>query len=159
MRATYLVDRRWCAGITTLRQPVELPIGFGPRPSLSLFLYNEDGGQAIARPYLDGPPVLGKKGPSPPADHSSMNGETGHPAPLGHLFPRRFTTIVSWGDRTPSRRRVKPLERTPLVATVVSANLSSGYRAAVEFAVVDNERIDFRAVLSRTAELLPLFTA
>jgi len=72
MRATYLVDRRWCAGITTLRQPVELPIGFGPRPSLSLFLYNEDGGQAIARPYLDGPPVLGKKGPSPPADHSSM---------------------------------------------------------------------------------------
>src|SRR5262245_5574744 len=37
MRATYLVDARWCAGIITLRQPVELPIGFGPRPSLSLF--------------------------------------------------------------------------------------------------------------------------
>ena len=72
MRATYLVDGRWCAGITTLRQPVELPEGFGPRPSLSLFLYNEDGGQAIARPYLDGPPAAGKKGPSLPADHSAM---------------------------------------------------------------------------------------
>lgn len=41
MRVTYLVDGRWSAGITTLRQPVELPAGFGPRPSLSLFLYNE----------------------------------------------------------------------------------------------------------------------
>lgn len=72
MRATYLVDGRWCGGITTLRQPVELPIGFGPRPSLSLFLYNENGGQAIARAYLDGQPVAGKMGPSPPADHSKM---------------------------------------------------------------------------------------
>lgn len=72
MRATYLIDGRWSAGITTLRQPVELPIGFGPRPSLSLFLYNEDGGQAIARPYLDGPPVAGKKGLSTPADHAGM---------------------------------------------------------------------------------------
>ena len=72
MRATYLVDSRWCAGITTLRQPVELPQGFGPRPSLSLFLYNENGDQAIARPYLDGPPVLGPRGSSPLADHRAM---------------------------------------------------------------------------------------
>lgn len=72
MRATYMVDSRWCAGITTLRQPVELPHGFGPRPSLSLFLYNEDGGQAIARPYLDGPPAAGPRGASPPADHAEM---------------------------------------------------------------------------------------
>jgi hypothetical protein len=72
MRTTCLVDSRWCAGITTLRQPVELPVGFGPRPSLSLFMYNEDGGQAIARPYLDGPPAPGPRGPSPPADHQAM---------------------------------------------------------------------------------------
>lgn len=72
MRVTYLVDGRWCAGITTLRQPVDLPAHFGPRPSLSLFLYNEDGDQAIARPYLDGLPATGKKGASPPADHSAM---------------------------------------------------------------------------------------
>lgn len=51
---TYLVEERWTAGICTLRQPVSLPDGFGPRPSMSFFLYNQDGRQAIARPYLDG---------------------------------------------------------------------------------------------------------
>ena len=29
MRCTYLVDRRWVASMLTLRQPVELPHGFG----------------------------------------------------------------------------------------------------------------------------------
>lgn len=72
MRVTYLVEDRWCAGIVTLRQPVMLPDGFGPRPSLSFFLYNEDGQQAIARPYLDGPPAAGPRGPSPINDHSDM---------------------------------------------------------------------------------------
>jgi hypothetical protein len=72
MRATYLIDNRWCAGIITLRQPVELPKGFGPRPSLSLFLYNEDGSQAIARPHLDGPPPAALRGEFPPADHPDM---------------------------------------------------------------------------------------
>ena len=51
---TYLVEEQWVAGIMNLRQPVELPTGFGPRPSMSFFLYNQDGTQAIARPYLDG---------------------------------------------------------------------------------------------------------
>jgi hypothetical protein len=72
MRATYLVDGRWGAGIITLRQPVALPDQFGPRPSLSLFLYNEDGSQAIARPHLDGPPADAPHGPSPPGDHHRM---------------------------------------------------------------------------------------
>jgi len=53
-RITYLVDGHWVAGIINLRQPVALPDGFGPRPSMSFFLYNQDGSQAIARPYLDG---------------------------------------------------------------------------------------------------------
>ncbi len=52
-KATYLVDERWVAGIMTMRQPVELPDGFGQPPSMSFFMYNEDGRQAIARPYLD----------------------------------------------------------------------------------------------------------
>ncbi len=72
MRATYLIDDRWAAGALSLRQPVELPASFGPRASLSLFLYNEDGSQAIARPYLEGAPVAGPRGPSPPADHTQM---------------------------------------------------------------------------------------
>jgi len=72
MRVTYLIEARWCAGILTLRQPVELPHGFGPRPSLSLFLYNENGEQAIARPFLDGPPAVGEFGPALPGDHRAI---------------------------------------------------------------------------------------
>lgn len=72
MRCTFLIDERWAAGVLTLRQPVALPDGFGPRPSLSLFLYNENGDQAIARPFLDGPPQLGSRCASPPADHADM---------------------------------------------------------------------------------------
>lgn len=72
MRATYLIDDRWVAGILTLRQPVTLPDRFGDKPSLSLFLYNENGQQAIARPFLEGAPSRAAPGPSPPADHSQM---------------------------------------------------------------------------------------
>lgn len=71
-RVTYLLDDRWSAGIMTLRQPVALPEGFGPRPSMSFFLYNQDGQQAIARPYLDGLPAGGAPGPSPLDDHGDM---------------------------------------------------------------------------------------
>ncbi len=71
-RVTYLLDDRWSAGIMTLRQPVSLPDGFGPRPSMSFFLYNQDGQQAIARPYLDGAPPAGVPGLSPLDDHSDM---------------------------------------------------------------------------------------
>ena len=62
---TYLIEGRWVAGIMSLRQPVSLPNGFGQRPSMSFFLYNQNGQQAIARPYLDGPPALGVPGASP----------------------------------------------------------------------------------------------
>ena len=36
---TYLLRDRWVAGIMSLRQPIELPGGFGPRASMSFFLY------------------------------------------------------------------------------------------------------------------------
>ncbi len=51
--AAYLIDGRWVSAVMTLRQPVTLPDRFGERASMSFFLYNEDGSQAIARPYLD----------------------------------------------------------------------------------------------------------
>jgi len=70
--ATYLIDDRWVAGIMTLRQPISLPDGFGPRPSMSFFMYNEDGQQAIARPFLDGGPIEGEIGPAPLDDRSDM---------------------------------------------------------------------------------------
>jgi hypothetical protein len=71
-RVTYLLDDRWAAGIMTLRMPINPPEGFGPRPSMSFFLYNQDGGQAIARPYLDGVPAPGTTGASPVDDHRDM---------------------------------------------------------------------------------------
>jgi hypothetical protein len=63
---TYLIDNRWAAGIMTWRQPVNpsnVATEFGP-PSMSYFLYNQDGTQGIARPYLDGRKVAGAIGPS-----------------------------------------------------------------------------------------------
>lgn len=71
-RQTLLIEDRWAAGIMTLRMPVELPEGFGPRPSMSFFLYNQDASQAIARPYLDGQPATGNRGPAPLDDTSDM---------------------------------------------------------------------------------------
>jgi hypothetical protein len=71
-RVTYLLGNQWVAGIINLRQPISLPDGFGARPSMSFFLYNQDGGQAIARPHLDGRPASGKPGTAPLDDHSAM---------------------------------------------------------------------------------------
>ena len=65
-RATYLVEDRWCAGIMTLRQPISLPDAFGPRASMSFFMYNQDGQQAIARPHLDSMPRSSGHGGTPP---------------------------------------------------------------------------------------------
>jgi hypothetical protein len=71
-RVTYLVDDRWTAGIMSQRMPIAGETGFGPRASMSFFMYNQDGQQAIARPYLDGIPATGTPWPSPPADHGDM---------------------------------------------------------------------------------------
>lgn len=71
-RVNYLIENRWAAFIMTLRQPVNLPDGFGPRPSMSFFMYNQNGQQAIARPYLDGVTPSAELGPSPLDDHSDM---------------------------------------------------------------------------------------
>jgi hypothetical protein len=71
-RITYLVKDSWVAGIMNLRMPITPPEGFGARPSMSFFMYNQNGRQAIARPFLDGTPNSGKPGPSPVDDHSAM---------------------------------------------------------------------------------------
>lgn len=61
---TYLIDGHWSAGVMSLRQPITVPFGFGARPSMSFFLYNQDGQQAIARPFLDGGLANGAPGVS-----------------------------------------------------------------------------------------------
>ena len=71
-RVTYLVEDRWAAGVMSLRQPIQPPHGFGPRPSMSFFMYNQNGRQAIARPYLDGVVASGKPGSSPIGDYTEM---------------------------------------------------------------------------------------
>lgn len=82
---TYLVKNEWAGGIMSLRQPIELPNGFGPRPSMSFFLYNQDGRQAIARPYLDGKPASGKPGASAPQTPENMP---------------KYHTLDSWDNET-----------------------------------------------------------
>jgi len=93
---TYLVHHRWVAGIMSLRQPIALPMGFGPRPSMSFFLYNQDGRQAIARPFLDGQPASrapGRSRDDPPAGmtryHVSDSWDAGTNAP-SHNFVYDF---------------------------------------------------------------------
>ena len=63
-RVTCLIEGRWVAGFMTLRMPITPPEGFGPRASMSFFLYNQNGQQAIARPHLDGVSSRGEPGPS-----------------------------------------------------------------------------------------------
>ena len=90
-RVTHLLDDRWVAGHMNLRQPIHPPEGFGPRPSMSFFMYNQNGLQAVARPYLDGPPVGGTRGPSHATqdeyhdmpqmhEHDSWDAETNAPS-------------------------------------------------------------------------------
>ena len=95
---TCLVDDRWCAGIMSLRQPVDLPDGFGPRPSMSYFLYNQDGTQAIARLHLDGkaasaaPGSSSPEGPEMPKYHAADYWDGGTNAP-SHNFVYDFDSF------------------------------------------------------------------
>ncbi len=56
---TYLVEDHWSAGIMNLRMP--LADDFGPRASMSFFMYDQNAQQAVARPYLDGEPISGSR--------------------------------------------------------------------------------------------------
>lgn len=96
---TCLIDRKWVAGIMSLRQPIELPTGFGARPSMSFFLYNQDGTQGIARPFLDGIPSTATAGPSTlespdkmPKYHMLNSSDEGTLAP-SHNFIYDFDTF------------------------------------------------------------------
>ena len=94
-RVTYLMENRWVAGIMNLRQPVALMgEGFGPRPSMSFFMYNQNGLQSIARPHLDGLPIQAQPDFSLNTDPNShyfdwWDGETNAPS---HNFVYDFET-------------------------------------------------------------------
>lgn len=108
-RVTYLLEDHWVAGIMNLRQPISPPDGFGPRPSMSFFLYNQDGSQAIARPYLDRREANGEIGPSAvsapetmPKYHPLDNWDTGTNAPSSNFIYKfecyRFLVDDSWRE-------------------------------------------------------------
>ena len=97
-RTTYLVDDRWVAGIMTLRMPVDCLHGFGPRASMSFFMYNQDGTQAIARPFLDGRP------PEPGDDASP--GEDPEDFPKMHRLDRHDI-----GSNAPSENFIYDFEQ------------------------------------------------
>ena len=93
---TMLVDDRWVAAHVTLRVPGGYLDDFGSgRLSMSFFMYNQNGQQAIARPYLDGTegPIM----PFASSDNSQM--------PLYH-------ELDNWDTRTnaPSRNFIYDFE-------------------------------------------------
>jgi len=52
LRVTYLLEGRWVSALTAMRYPAEAGLGFAAEPSLSFFMYNQDGRFGIARPEL-----------------------------------------------------------------------------------------------------------
>ena len=84
-RTTYLIDDRWAAGIMTTRMPVAGPDGFGPQPSMSYFLYNEDGRQSIARLHLEETFETASPGEHPAKDYPDMP---------------KYHEATRWDDRT-----------------------------------------------------------
>jgi hypothetical protein len=110
-RVTYMVEDRWAAGIMSLRMPIEPPEGFGPRASMSFFMYNQDGQQAIARPYLDGPPTVAEKGTGPicqngpkgathKLDLSPFPPPTGSSPPADHGDMPKYHELDRWDAKT-----------------------------------------------------------
>lgn len=89
-RITYLLENRWTAGVCNLRMPVHPPDGFGPRESMSFFMYNQDGQQAVARPHLDGRFPLG----APTVADGFVNNQASFPNML------RYETLDHWDDNT-----------------------------------------------------------
>ena len=85
-RLTYLINDSWTAGITTTRYPADSCLKFQPYPSLSFFLYNHDGCQAVARPFLQG---AGASTAENPEDRT------------GQIAPRYFVNSIQDSD-TPS---------------------------------------------------------
>ncbi len=136
---TYLLGNRWVAGFMTLRQPVELgtyPVpgaAFGERPSMSFFLYNQDGQQAIARPFLDGQPVSGIPGSAPPEDrsetpkyhqHDNWDPDTNAPS---HNFIYDFEVFRYW-----VRDDWREVLSNAADGTVISGSVEDLVRAVME---------------------------
>ena len=127
-RVTQVMEGRWVSACANLRQPISLlGNGFGPDPSLSLFLYNQDGQQAVARLYLDGKARQGARGPGPVVPDPAM--------PKYHL-----QEVFDAGTNAPSRNFIYDFESltwfvrtdwTELYSHTANGQVRSGSRRAL----------------------------
>src|SRR5207253_1758308 len=92
-------------------------------------------------------------------DPPTVDGHAGHPTPFVDLLSRRVAAVSDRKRGPPSLRRVESIQRRPLRDAIVPAHLGPGNRAAVQLPVVDDQRIDLRAVFADPAELLPVLAA
>lgn len=125
MRETMLVDDRYVAGITTLRQPI-LPFeGFNPNaaPRTSFFMYGMDGQQACANVMLDG------------AVPSAAPGQSQIIPGPGHGSKMQASEANDAGTRGPSRNFIYDFEVyryfvrddwTPILAHDANGQITAG---------------------------------
>src|SRR5437879_4449753 len=83
-----------------------------------------------------------------------MNRQAGHTAPFLNLLVRGLARK----PRLQAVWRVKSFERSPAWTAIVAAHLGSRNRAAVQFPVIDGQRVDLSAVLTDAADLLPILS-
>ena len=138
-RETILVDDRFAAGITTLRQPLEPPHGFnGPDPKMSFFMYTMDGEQALANLVLSGPTP-----PATPGERTVVP----TPADMPKMGIQEFFDL---GTSGPSRNFVYDMEVyrffvrdewTELLAHDADGRVTAGSFAALEEAQIAGREI------------------
>lgn len=121
-RITFLLDNRWVAGIINLRQPVSLPDGFGPCPSMSFFLYNQNGQQSVARPILERdagndrlPPMRGQG--SMPKFHEQESSDSSTNAP-SYNFVYDFDIYHFWVNDTWTEKLVQNSDGSVLSGSI-----------------------------------------
>ena len=138
-RETLLIDDRYVAGITTLRQPLEPPHGFNGRdPKMSFFMYSMDGDQALANLVLsevDEPAAPGVRRVVPtPADMPKMGAQE----------------FFDLGTTGPSRNFVYDMETYRFIVRdewrEVLAHDADGYVTAGSFAALEDAQIAGREI-------------
>lgn len=157
-RETLLVDQRYVAAITTLRQPLEPPHGFNGRdPKMSFFLYTMDGEQALAN--LE----FGKEREWLPRGDRVV---VPTPADMPKMGPQEFFDL---GTSGPSRNFVYDMERyrfivrddwQEVLAHDADGHITGGSFEALEAAQVGGREIkvgirDLAADLAPEDQALP----
>jgi hypothetical protein len=154
-RETILIEGRYVAGITTLRQPLEPPHGFNGRdPKMSFFMYTTDGDQALANLVLGDQPGSAAPGERvvvpTPADMPKMGVQEFHD--LGTTGPSRNFVY----DMETYRFIVRD-EWREILAHDADGRVMAGSFAALEAAQVAGQEIKV-GIRDLAADLTPAGT-